>query len=105
MMNVVIFYILIQWVTVMMAFINLRTAYTRLIMEESKYDRCPKVMKFLVVSIPMMFFFAFMIIKTTIMHGNVNDSSSLTLMHCLWAIADFNIVLWVHYGLKLVGEN
>ena len=102
--NTITYYLIFEWAIALLAFWNVRTAIKCMIREESKLQTCPKVMKFLGATIPMMLFFGVMIIKTAMMHSGMVGMSHLSLHDWLWTFADLNTVVWVYFGLKMVGD-
>ena len=96
-------YVIADIVITAIALTNVVRAYKLLKFEDSKFNRCSKKMKFLAVTMPMMCLMAFMIIKTAFLHIAMTGSNHITLHDWLWVIVDLNQVLWVYYGLELVG--
>lgn len=96
-------YVIADVVITAIALTNVVRAYRLLKFEDSKFKRCPKKMKFLAVTMPMMCFMAFMVMKTAFLHIGMTDPNHLTLHDWLWTIVDLNLVLWVYNGLELIG--
>lgn len=99
-MNSAVIYLIMEWAVCVLAFWNARTALRCMVNEEGKLQTCPKKMKFLGATVPMMLFFALMIAKTAMKFQTVTP----TLDSWLWMFADLNIVIWVYFGLKMVGD-